>query len=422
MSRQAEYWKKADEPAIERAVDRLVRTREPTGWRMSVEFEIDVQLLSELIRVPIYTRRPWVVIGHAVGEMAKRSLGGLIALADCINERIDSLRAEVGSHTGSCWLIMPLNLAVDLDGPLPRRIRILGTTFTFMRIDNLRDYLGCLLDVKNSAAIYHLSQTKTPYVVCVEGSCWPTEAAFDQVAPAFDALRGAMELCQSFGRMQLGAERPWGSVPHPRIVIVLRAGEPADVLTFVAKDWEIAGPRPERHKGPKLLDRVDGVAKTIPEAPRDGFIEEKLADLLRLYSQALEQEYSAEAFLAFWQFAEALTLRKEDRGKTDRVASRLSFFESFIVAKPDGRLAAVLHRMMEKRNEAIHQGVTHPIRADDVNLLKLICEVGFKWLHGMQADLPTVEHLHQWWAHCQRPDRDLEAVGSVVSLVQKRRQ
>jgi len=377
--------------------------------------------LMSLLDLPPWTRRTWTVVGNARQDLKSRSESSLPAFQAALAAELTKREIEYRAKAGPCWFILPIKFPLDLKEGPPRVIQILGRRFAFMRIENLREYLGPATNDAEVREQIMLSEPMPPTVVCVGGEGFPIEFVFDTVAPAFDALRGAMELSLHFGqaRMMVGPSEPWGRVPHPKQLFCLREGKPVDGLGFVGTpDWE---PNSRLRDCDRLLESLEEVAGLIAETPAEGSIDELLGDLLRLYTQAMEQSESIQQLMGFWQMAEAMTLKKDEKGAGERVVARLSWFGQFLSVEPKDAVRIVLSSIMEKRNEAVHRGLHGQVDQQDVNMLKLVCEVGLDWLLSNRASLPTRAHLGHWWAHTSADAASLIALREVTLFIERHR-
>jgi hypothetical protein len=113
--------------------------------------------------------------------------------------------------------------------------------------------------------------------------------------------------------------------------------------------------------------------------------------------------------IGFWQLAELLTLSERTSGKTDVVCEKLAAYKQIFL--PDGiGLKLALHEIADKRNHAVHRGIYHNIRDEDVQLLKMICETAFAFIFAHRKSIRTLEDLDLYY---QFRNRDLEGLKQV---------
>jgi hypothetical protein len=400
----------------------LIKTRTGEGWRLAPEFEFNTRALIHLLDLPEWTRRSWPVVTSAITKLTNRPEPTLSDFGDELEAALIALDAEFKRQSSECWLIMPIKLPLTLSDVPPTTYEVLGRRFAFMRIESLKEYFGPLLKDASIRAELLLSMLELPRtVVCVGGEGFPTEGVFDSIAPAFDALRGAMELSLHFGRSRFmfGPTQPWGRIPHPGQLFALRPGKPVEAFPLTGvPDWE---PDRECYGRNQLFENLRNITEALRSPPTDDAVEHLIGDLLRLYAQAMEQSEPAQQMLAFWQLAEALTLKKEEKGAADRVVARLSWFGRHLHISPESAVRHVLSSIMEKRNEMVHRGLYGLIDQTDVNLLKLVCETGIDWLIQHRRSLPTRSHLAHWWAHYAGAAASISALRDVSEFIEHSR-
>lgn len=412
-------WRERDHEVAAKLVQRLASTRGPNGWNSTVAFELDSQALLSLIDLPRWQRMRWAVVIGAVTDLAHGGAVDLATFAARLHSRLAALDQEARTKDRECWFILPSKLPCDFRGG-PVHIRLLGVNFRFMRIENMTEYLGSSFDGADQHTVWMLQENLPHTAVCFSQRGFPTEAAFDMVSPAFDALRGAVEVCKFYGTTFFSSHpRRKGCFPYPRYLVCIPEGGSATTLRVVAPDWELKDKVNDPHKEEVLIDRLRVLAGAISELPAAGSVETLIADLLRLYAQAMEQEFHYQGLLAFWQMAEALTLAVDEQGKGERVVSRLSWFERYLRTEGVGSLLPVLRGLMHKRNEIVHSGIHDRVEEHDVNILKLACEVGLEWLVRHRKSLQTLEHLRLWWGHHQRATVELDRLRSVLGSLEQ---
>lgn len=423
MTTPTQFWDVKDAQKLEAIVARLIATKGTNGWAMTESYEIDSSAIKHLLRTPPGLIRPENRALAALGAMSKRGESSLEAFGAAMQHEVEGFRLEAATRDAKCWFLLPVRLPVL--ARLPLRIRVLGVDFGIMRIESLAEYLGGPnQDMDKSTAMLLDESNLSPMFVCVESKGFPIENAFGELSPAFDVLRGIMELCFTFGSRQFtfGGWSRRGKVPHPKCLICLREGEQIWTLYFNSQDWEPRFSYSEPKKGKMFLDRVADLAEIFSEPHEDASIKALCADLMRLYAQAMEQDQAHGCFLALWQMAEAITLFEDgERGNGDRVVSRLSWVERLLMDVPTGALNIALRGLLAKRNEAVHRGLHGHINEDDVNLLKLVCETALQWLLGSRDRFPTKRHVSTWWKHCQLSEVDLKVVEDVCKSVRESR-
>lgn len=55
-----------------------------------------------------------------------------------------------------------------------------------------------------------------------------------------------------------------------------------------------------------------------------------------------------------------------------------------------------LEAIGRKRNDVVHRGI-HRVKDDDINILKLACEIALQWLVDMYEKMPTQDCLSRYY-------------------------
>jgi hypothetical protein len=202
----------------------------------------------------------------------------------------------------------------------------------------------------------------TPQVflsVSAQSSSW--NSAWKDIEPAFNALRGLIELTFDFYRWHMGGggRSARRKVPHPLWMIACKEGMPQEWVYFITDEDNTT----------KALDldsaHLDGIKKNaaiLQQEPEPQSTLSLIADCLRLYSQAMDARFKHLCFLGFWQLAEAITHSESVGGKTDKVAERLAWHGTEIGLKGSG-YQETLVVLGKKRNNIVHRGI-HEIEDD----------------------------------------------------------
>lgn len=287
------YWKPHDAVHLERVVSSLVAARGPTGWAYSVEFLMQCEALRALVKVPDWIRSADVYALRAISEMARQGQSGLPQFQKEMKAELTKHREERVAQEAPCWLILPIRLPALCAIETPHCVRILGHSFGFMRVSDYREYLGPHFEhCDENTKLLFAEHTPPDTCVCVSAQGFPIEAAYDRVAPAFDALRGAMELSLAEGTMYM-ASSGWsrqGQICHPKHMICVRDGQPTWTLRFLAPEWIAARKPSTDSKSVKLFTIVEKFASHLRDVPPDNSTATLLGDLLRLYAQAMEED------------------------------------------------------------------------------------------------------------------------------------
>lgn len=319
--------------------------------------------------------------------------------------------------TWKFFLPMSMDLSEELSKPI--RLHVLGFSFYLRTKESVkRDWDGADLRQKimENGVGMRISELPDTYVSCSgEGTDW--DDAFRDVGGAFDAMRGLLEIQESYGDWRLmGGPKPRAKVPHPKYI--LSKSEQGEVQArYFHRLYE--EPRKDFELQPSDREHFNDLAGTMKSKPESGSTGEVLGNAVRLYSQAMDAHLNHQAFLSLWQLAEAITLSETRHGKTEDVRKRLQWHGPR-VGFPGSGFRHTLKRFADKRNDIVHRGL-HDVWPDDVNLLKSICELAIGWLIDQADALKTKHHLDEFYRLRTTSESKLGAMEDVLQLIREQR-
>ena len=377
-------WKDSKRAKAQELIEHLLSQRDTGGgWPFSMVNEIAfAELGSSSSHFGLTEQMAMKVLGQMPAE-GKRTVDGFEAVFE------ERLKAEMiaAKEQDALWrFFMPISIAVKPDIILPLRIQVLGKDFRLLSLPSLKkrldkDTIRELTDpvrIKEHTGASYENPPKTYLSVSVRGSS--QYLAWNDVSPAFDALRGLIEL--SFGflswRLTYGRHNARRKVPHPPWMVARKSGSPVEWLIFETEDNGYQERFDLDKEGLSAVRKNAAILKKEPQRHSTLFL---LADCMRLYSQAMDARSRHLCFLGFWQLAEAITRSETFGGKTDKVASRIAWHGSRTKLVGSGYSETLL-ALGKKRNNIVHRGI-HGIEDIDVNVLKLACDVAIGWLFGM---------------------------------------
>jgi len=319
-----------------------------------------------------------------------------------------------GPHT----FLIPLPWEFAPEVAFPARVRVLGTQFRFMDFRRVRR-LASKRRLEDAMGPYQKSLPDAWMVAAAPGQTH--EAAWQNLVPAFDAIRGELELTHQYTNISWSLdERARGLFPHPGFMFS-RAPD-GDLLMFRFQTDDGPGMsqrKPLSRKGLRLLKKH---CSDIREPSQHGTTLSIIADCLRLYVQAMDMRRKYACLLGLWQMAEALTRpggEQQLRGDTRLVVDRLSWINSRWGMKTEGLRPALL-RIAGKRNDLVHRGID-TVDHDDLNILKLCCEFALVWLRDHAKSLPRATDLDEFYSLRTRSNKELDRVVRCVRFIKRSR-
>lgn len=307
---------------------------------------------------------------------------------------------EDAAKNSKNWLVyVPLSFRPRADVTFPFTMRLLGHSLRFTSWEGPIQSVGL---EKFEQALQHFFNLKfQPTNVCVQLNCraHSQDAVWQKIKPAFEALRGILELTFSFGQASVvfpTEPRSRRAIAHPHWLFACDETNTPYPMKFSVENDK----RTENLELTKqAVDRASALASQFKERPSESSVRALFVDVLRLYTQAMDANENHLCFVALWQLAEVLTLADRYQGSKKVVCHRLAWmFRESAVAETEG-LDHTLEHLYDKRCNIVHEGVYSEVCDEDVNFLKSCCELAINWLLWTKEridDLNALDFVFTW--------------------------
>jgi len=312
--------------------------------------------------------------------------------------------------------LLPLELEIPKD-KLPVRLQIFGKRYYLISSSSFKRYLkpkslqslsfalssNCSFQKKIDRYVYFSALADAPNW----NFGWK-----QSVSSAFDAFRGMLNLTLSFyqWRLTFNAVKSWG-IKAPCWGVALTQDE--DVPFFFLGERGCTSKFVEISE--KTIEALKKNLFLLNKYPQQGSTLELIADALRLYAQAMDTSLPDWRFLGFWQLAEAITISEDVGGDTTKVAHRLSWLGPRIGLEASG-YRYTLVALGKQRNQFVHKGIGK-VEEEDINILKLACEAGIHWLFSVVKDLPTIQHIKQFYRLKDINQKERQSIKQVLEFI-----
>lgn len=328
----------------------------------------------------------------------------------------------INKSIGNWHFFIPIKVKLNPDINQHLKIRILGKDFSIMGLRSvkskfdkknksiwedpniIRSNTGVEVETIPEMFLYVSGQAQNPY------------AAWEKITPAFDTLRGIIELTLGIyrGHIMGGRQTARRKIPHPLWMVAYKKEIQPEWMTFQTED----------DKTTRLFDlnnesftRIKQNARTLKKVPDSKSTISLIADCLRLYSQAMDARFDYLCFLGFWQLAEAITRSESFGGKPEKVVSRIAWHSTKFKIKGSGYLHTLL-ALGNKRNDIVHRGINN-IEDIDINILKATCEIALDWLFIIHKILPTMAHIEHYYSLREKSFTDFKAIRDSLVYIKK---
>ena len=346
-------WSDNDRSAAQELVSWLLSAmKDSGGW--SVDW-VNMVAIDELSALSMQPDSMGYLFNETLREMKQKKKRTVDDFEAMFEVSLRARKIALQKESRGFWqFFIPINIHITSDIIKPRpRVRILGKTFGFTPLKSVERRLGGngKRTLRNKSLLRFRTRTKLGEVpkiflsTSASGSSW--HDAWKEVEPAFDALRGMIELTLDFFGFRLISDETGArcSIAHPMWMIAHQRGQDApEWIHFITDEDSDSKPFDLTRK------RLTGLQKNaalLAKKPKDRTTLSLIANCLRLYSQAMDARFPHLSFLGFWQLAEAITNAETVGGKTDKVVGRLAWHGARIGLKGSG-YKGILRRLSSK--------------------------------------------------------------------------
>lgn len=298
--------------------------------------------------------------------------------------------------------LLPTTARLAASLPPRRSLKVWGERFYFRSSRSVREVTRPLVSRVDPSLLEHWDSWSSYISVSADGTDW--RGAWESLEPAFDTLRGIIEISDLWGSISLRTQPGQiATVPHPTAIFVFPNRGPPDGSAFYRSP-------PTGHVPAAISDEAWNVLRSawkfMREAPDPDSTNELIGDALRLYAHAADEHDRADRFLGFWQMAECLNARVH--GESKKLAGWISEYGGTIQMWRTGPFGEALARsalppperdpehLATLRDTLVHRGISR-VTERDANDLKLRCESALDNLISLRTDLPTKAHLREYY-------------------------
>lgn len=401
---------------VDEAAPRFIVEGAKFGWTMSFETRFWFQVLISAGEIEYED----TVALQAISDLAENSRRH--SLEDFKNAyRARLIKQQQSAAKPSLWRVL-LPMAVDPDQSFGGSGEITAFGFKYL----WRTWRQAVNDIPEEKIIDEFKRAgrtaRLPditHVFVVETNGTSLESAYKSISTSFASLRGAIELVLGNGRVKIGFPfRAVHEIPHPSCIF----GWQPDIsklgyVHFRADPGDLL-----MRRLPKLSNDIFHTIKDLIENEigcSEGKMDTRniVADALRLYCQATDDDNIYFYLLSLWQMAETLTLSGRHQGKGQITVRRLAeVFSRETKLDRDG-LHCILERILRMRSVIVHKGDDPGLTDEECIFLLVTVTACLDWLITRLPELPTQEHLEQYFAMVAKRPVELKAAQDVLHVL-----
>jgi hypothetical protein len=168
----------------------------------------------------------------------------------------------------------------------------------------------------------------------------------------------------------------------------------------------------------RLLENSLKVLKVINSLKENELRAILIESLLR-YNYGLDEFIQGSTFIYFWQILEFIALKHLYSMTEKDVCNRVKTIVTLQKAKEVWR--DIVDAIYEKRNYLIHEGRISDYTMDDINLIRLVCQLAIEFLFYFTNKLESKERLDFFYRNYDLNNRDIRRRKEVLKYIENLR-
>jgi hypothetical protein len=410
-------WKDSKRANAKELIDWLLSKKEPNKIPFNLPFIIAAkELASSSAKSDLTQADVWPVLDR----MKQQNRSDVEDFEQIYAEFRKSASAKAHTNKLKWYFFIPLQAILDPDIAKTAHLRVLGKDFQLRSAEMVKSRIGKITinNLEELSILVGRSVTNIPptfLIVSSEAASW--RIAWERIVPAFDTLRGMIELSFGRGGWRISSyEHPRRNVQHPTWMIIQGQDKQLMGIHFDIDQEDKAKPYQFTLQH---FDVLKQNAKLFRIEPNTDSTASVIVDCLRLYSQAMDARFSYMSFIGFWQLAEAITRSETIGGDTKKVIERIAWHNDRMNLVASG-YKNILIGLGNKRNNIVHRGI-HDVDEDDVNIFKIACENALLWLINQLKTLPTKSHLNEFYSLRDVGETKLDSLEDCIKYIRRNR-
>ena len=393
----------------EGVIGRLILEMKDNGWPLTISTIIGFKELIASASHPLN----WPEISQVLQAMSASGEKS----TEAFERRIEELRSKREPPPGSVEWTFAIPFFIDPASEFkPWDFRVLDKATRTASPDEVKDLTGDLEPVSLREVVGRRVTVMPAAFLVTSGRGQTPNLAWTTLAPAFDTLRGTIELTLGIGQWQwhIGLPQSRARVPHPPWMLAKPATGRAEGFYFMCEEPEASG---RLVLNDQMLQAIGENLQLFRAVPPPSSILSLIADCLRLYTQAMDARWPHQTLLGLWQLAETITLSQEVQGNTGAIVDRIAWHGSRLKLAGSGYEHA-LRSIARRRNDVVHHGIQR-IDDFDIDVLKVATETALLWLFKNRERLATKTHLREFYRLREAKPQHLEATKETVDFLQQ---
>lgn len=355
-------------------------------------------------------------------EMKKSNDSNIQTFIKLYNQEEYKYKKKKGSLVQEWKIFIPFNIKTS-----KRKLHLERTEVQFLTAKSLKkefrkNYFSNTCHIAGDEVINKLSSSQVFQLIseyCISIKCSGSDIydAWNTAEQHYDLIRGIFEFVVSPSTQLLSPFRKRAKIENPKIIIGLNDKDeghffkPISDTNHSCNDFEL-----NKEQNRVLINILNIFSK---KGLKTKSFSSLLADIFRLYSQAMDSIYSYDCLMNLWQMCERMTCADNLNGSTKEVVRRLSWHSERLSLAGSG-WSESLKMLADKRNDIVHRGFTF-VEDREIDLLRTVTNSTLRWLLSLSKELNTERQLEEYYQMRTLSSSELALKKSVITLIEKER-
>lgn len=242
------------------------------------------------------------------------------------------------------------------------------------------------------------------------------EVAVEKAYEVFELFRGLLNFANHYS---VSHYTYYGGIPHPktlstmeppRVQMIFNENKEHLFDRFTIGFFDYSEKRFSSHRMKFLLYLIEQI-NSFEDCP----LAERCLSAFRKYNTGIDGNVAGTSFLEFWKILELIALSDtEERGMPEtKVANRIA-----LLFKTDF-YRDLLYALCEKRNFIAHMGSLPEFDQDEINLIRMYCEVAIIFLLNHVNIFKDENTLTCFYENLPKNNTDLERIEKAIHEIRK---
>jgi len=248
----------------------------------------------------------------------------------------------------------------------------------------------------------------------IEENALNETSAFYSANRKKELLRAIFNYYETYRKVEYryGKQAPLSRIQPSKLIFIFDADKKYKTFWYTIGEFEYRMVSLKKEE----LDGCSSLLKKF-NSLKDNELKDILTESLLRYNYALDEYISGSTFIYFWQILEFIALKHlydiTERDVCNRIKTIMTMQGTREVWKD------VVDAIYEKRNYLIHEGKISEYTIDDINLIRLVCQLAIDFLFYFTNKLQSKERLDFFYRNYDLNKEDFRRREEVLKHIGK---